>query len=84
MQNNSNKGLKLMLVDVAFFAFDFVLLFLWWKFVTWFFENQLIITILITASLFGLMSQAWGFFARLSEHWKLHKLEQSSKSTDLK
>lgn len=77
MKNNSNKGLKLMMVDVAFFAFDFVLLFLWWKFVTWFFENQLLIKILILASLFGLMSQTWGFFARFSEHWKLYKQERS-------
>lgn len=71
-----------MFVDVAFHAFDYVIAFVLWKFINWIFDNEIIIWILALALLLKLMSQTWGFIDRFSEHWKLHKLERSSKSTD--
>ncbi len=71
--NLRRKGAKLMVIDVGFYAFDYVLLYLWLKFLYWFFENPTIITILSIAALFGLLSQTWNFFNNLSLHWKLFR-----------
>jgi len=73
MNKNKKIGLKLMIVDVAFHAFDYVILFVWWKFINWIFNNEIIIFLLMLVSLFQLMSQFWKFTGNFSQHWKIYR-----------
>lgn len=70
---NKKIGLKLMTVDVVFHAFDYVLIFIWWQFINWLFDNQIIILIFMFGSFLGIMSQIRNFVSNFSEHWKIYR-----------